>query len=444
MGVLTKINKEEKVKVILSTIFKKSKNLIINLTKRVSFGTIMLGVLFLCYFTPAMFLDIIGVLKFVYSAYGFAILTIIVVLVALSINIEVLNVKNVIDKIHKIFEMNNKTFLVILMSVIIPYMSYAIANEFGLGDGLSKNDWFSFLATYFGIIASIGGIYWQVKRNEEKQLIEQENKKNEEMNNIRTYLSHCLEKNVSSEDERALLLFGIPLKFAHILYLKYTDTNKTKKFFYELDKDYISRNIEKILMFHEGKSILEINDEINYLNELIVKNIDYFNIFEIRNEFNILIEQYELNPHEFKGTIINLFELHLSLMNELVFVHGEKFKNSNWNEIIKELKNLYNSKEYLLTNKENFYAFEQYLLEIINQRSDYILDIYAKQLELLYFLLEKLIPGLDLENVERFDLKLLKQKVMAEKLLMNQLKNKVPELIINIIKTKKVLTIIAK
>ncbi len=164
--------------------------------------------------------------------------------------------------------------LIVCILVLIPIMSYGLAGMIARGDRALWSVIFPFLGTYIGILATLWGIRYQISKSEDAKEKENKNNRDSKIKNLKIYINFVVEKNTEiyfSEEKNNRQKF-----YENILdIIKTKDLNLlelTRGVVYSFDKEYISRNLEEILVLPYGKEVIELDSEFDSL-EWIIKNL---------------------------------------------------------------------------------------------------------------------------------------------------------------------------
>lgn len=153
--------------------------------------------------------------------------------------------------------------IVIAFFIVCVGIYYTVLSE--IPSPITNDQWVTIISTFFagtlGGLIALGGIWWQL--NHEKK---------ETINKVNRYIRYIvIRKNINNINENDI---DFEDKFINIFKeLKYKNSKisstygaKQIKFFFELDENYISKNIDIILDNQAGEEILNLQSEIKLFN----------------------------------------------------------------------------------------------------------------------------------------------------------------------------------
>jgi hypothetical protein len=189
---------------------------------------------------------------------------------------EKLNNKTELFKfLYSTYNIVSNLFLIVFTLLSIPFLAQYLSIKYKSND-IKAETWMSFYATFFGIIASISGIYWQVTRTERKEKKDKQEKNNNELQNTLNLFRYILKKNKEKFEGKFTSNGFIQLYYSRI-------KNIESQYFYLLDEEIIKQDYKLILSEENNYCLIELQNELKIFNNLLKSFQSEMNIERVKD-----------------------------------------------------------------------------------------------------------------------------------------------------------------
>jgi len=283
------------------------------------------------------------------------------------------NASKYIDKLY----MNISTItIIIVILVYLPFLAQYLSIKYK-NNNIKPETWMSFYATFFGIIASISGIYWQVTRTERKEKERNQVEKINNLNSVYNLYKYMIKKNFEEFDN----------EFTKDIFLqKLYSTRRVinNNWFFVLDDEILKQDMKLILSQENGYDLVELHNDIKSFNKSV-------------NKFKHLVKTDKIKKMCFEIAELDddVKKIHEFLINEIEIIEilmtfGYKVNNKKLNRSIEyleknieEIEFLHYRKKYV-TNYEIDYKTKSKFLNI-SDRIGFIQEViqYLQDLKII-------------------------------------------------------------
>ena len=268
--------------------------------------------------------------------------------------------------------------------MIIPIISYGLTGLIAQGDKALWSVIFPFLGTYIGTLATLWGIRYQIAKNEEINESERKEKDKNFTKSVNSYILNCINNNYKKfEIQNGHIEDRI---YDNLIELK-RNREVHERWLWNFNDDFISNNIEGLFKLSYGSLLLELYDDISYMNSTIIENLKQFNF--LKGQIKLVNLYNSLAPQEddLRNSLDVLIDLvAITRINHISEVKDVEKGMSMWSETVKKIKEMSFMQSYHNMDQQ-FEMFQQGIGEhTINSY-----EVQLRIINLVYFQILEMI-----------------------------------------------------